>query len=174
MWSLKTGIISSYDLPCKFWESNLCPPEEQSVLLKTKPSLMSPFGYFWWLIIFLYMTVSSCACLIINWYTHKLSATARNSSISMCLHLFPIVLEAQYLGSYYNLLGTPQTVEINCWKCRIILTTFSFQIYLHFNTWCIYSINLFVIIIIFIIYRMVSFSSFSIFGDDRPKIALSN
>jgi hypothetical protein len=38
-----TGIIDSYELPCRYWESNLGPLEEQPELLTTEPSLQSNY-----------------------------------------------------------------------------------------------------------------------------------
>jgi hypothetical protein len=48
--SHETGVPDSCELPCRCWELNPSPLEEQSVLLTTMPSLQAPKGvqYGWY------------------------------------------------------------------------------------------------------------------------------
>lgn len=41
--SLRTGAIGNYELPCEYWKLKLGPPEEQKVLLITKPFVLASF-----------------------------------------------------------------------------------------------------------------------------------
>lgn len=41
----RTGVIDGCELPCGGWELDLCPLQEQQVLLATEPSLQSQIHY---------------------------------------------------------------------------------------------------------------------------------
>lgn len=112
-----TGVMNNCEPPCRCWQSNLGPLEEQPVVLITEPFLQPPLHWFWWppiLFIALWLCINLDPATSVFSLALNLSCILSNSGSDtykpqptslwmLHLVLFCWSLKASQDGSVYNI-----------------------------------------------------------------------